>query len=478
MEYRRVAPDPAEIPVIDAQTLTPEVKDTLLSFNKEYQMKGLRYFARIRLKWEKENAGRTFPGLCAEVDSVTGNMRPPEDQRAWAWGDTRALGLWCYFLQKQRIPDADETLDIDGDTVSVNLREFYKDYCDTIYISLMERLDECRGKIPFLTDPATNRPSSDPRNLEPEEHEFTGTHIFAINAFLQYGMLTNKREAIDTGRTILEQTFRAAHENRFVNHLTRKAMYQHTHGTMMVSTGALVDSLKTVELLEQKGDSTYSSLKQDLAAAGRWAMDMFLGYHWNPHSQTFAEYLHPVYKTPYEDDRGRIICDPGHTAEGTGFFSELYRYLPEHDETSFRFDKNSMLPVLTDILRFVDRHGYSEKGVMFKNIDLKTMKGASDVTESGNKYRTAPWWNVRECAAAAIRLFALTGIDEMWAIYKKAFNACYRNYPNMNIGGLMLQTLDADSLEPLPFHPATGNLDPMHSPRAREREIEALEDIN
>jgi mannose/cellobiose epimerase-like protein (N-acyl-D-glucosamine 2-epimerase family) len=219
-------------------------------------------------------------------------------------------------------------------------------------------------------------------------------------------------------------------------------------------------------------------MKEDLVKTGRWAMDMFMGYHWNRHTKTFAEYLHPVYKTPYEDDKGRIICDPGHTAEGVGFFSEFHRYLPDDDATSFRYKKDTMLPVLTDILKFVHAYGYSDNGVMYKNIDLKTMAGAADVIDDSKEYRTAPWWNIRECSAAAIRLFALTGEDVMWDIYKKSFNACYQNYPNMNIGGLMLQTLDADTMKPLPFHPATGNLDPMHSPRAREREIEALEECN
>ena len=60
-------------------------------------------------------------------------------------------------------------------------------------------------------------------------------------------------------------------------------------------------------------------------------------------------------------------------------------------------------------------------------------------------------------------------------MYKKAQNATYLNYPNEKIGGLMVQTLDADTLKPLPFYPATGNLDPMHCARAREREIEAME---
>jgi len=77
-----------------------------------------------------------------------------------------------------------------------------------------------------------------------------------------------------------------------------------------------------------------------------------------------------------------------------------------------------------------------------------------------------------------MKLYQLTGDERMWQAYVKSFNATYANYPNPALNGLMIQTLDADTLRPLPYHPATGNLDPMHSPRAREREIEALEAID
>ena len=97
------------------------------------------------------------------------------------------------------------------------------------------------------------------------------------------------------------------------------------------------------------------------------------------------------------------------------------------------------------------------------------------VDAAGVRHRTAPWWNVRECCAASIKLYQLTGRQECLDAYCRAQNATYLNYPNKRIGGLMVQTLDADTLEPLPFHPATGNIDPMHCARAREREIEALE---
>ncbi|MFH1708781.1 MAG: hypothetical protein ABIF71_12815 [Planctomycetota bacterium] len=385
--------------------------------------------------------------------------------------------MWVYFLQKGRIPDAETTLSVDGEAVTINLREFYTDYCGHIHNCLAERLDHCGGKLPFLVDIRTNRASRDPRNIPSAPHEYTSSHIFAVNAFFQYGLWKHDRRALATARQIMEETFRAAHENRYVSHITRQGSFAHSHGAMMVSVGALVDTLKTIDLLESRGAMRYRDLKAKLAATGRYALDQFLGYHWVP-SVGFAEYIHPVTKLPWADDRGRMICDPGHTAEGVGFFAEYRRWLPARDTTGFRFNRANMLPVLADTLRFVDRYGYSKKGVMYKNIDLVTRAGTADVVDGRRAWKTAPWWNLRECAAAGIRMYALTGDARMWAIYRRAFNATYAHYPNLNIGGLELQTLDAETLRPLPFHPATGNLDPMHSPRAREREIEALEEID
>ncbi|MFC1582132.1 hypothetical protein ACFL4W_01205 [Planctomycetota bacterium] len=465
-----------ELYILEADEPSPDTIRELIDFNIGYQLRGLRYFAWLKLKWEKDNPGRTFPGLCAEVDSISGEFRPLKDQRAWSWGDTRGLGLWCYFLQKGRIPDEDTAIEVDGDPVTVNLKDFYTAYCKHIYACLKERLQTCAGKIPFLVDIETNQASDDPRNLQPGEHEFIGTHIFAINAFFQYAMWQNDDEALATAWKILEENFRAAHENRFVNHLTRRPSFTHSHGSMMVSAGALVDTLKTVDLLASRGDTRYNDMQAQLIAAGRWGLDIFLGYHWNPTDKLFCEYLHPVSKTAFKNELDHIICDPGHTAEGVGFFAEFSRWLPAQAD-NFRFNGANTVPLLGDVLKFVDDHGYSDKGVMYKNIDIITLKGIADVRNDDGQWKTAPWWNIRECAAAACRMYALTKDARMWAIYKRAFNTVYANYANLNIGGLFLQTLDAENLEPLPFHPATGNLDPMHSPRAREREIEALEEL-
>lgn len=83
---------------LDMPRLTPELRDCLLTFNYDYQLKGLRYFAYLKLLGEKQHPGRTFPGLCTEVDSISGAMRPLREQPVWGLGDTRALGIWCYFL--------------------------------------------------------------------------------------------------------------------------------------------------------------------------------------------------------------------------------------------------------------------------------------------------------------------------------------------------------------------------------------------
>jgi len=471
----RLPPDPSDLLYLDAPHPTIELRDSLLAFNCEYQLKGLRYFAGLKLRWEKHYAGMTFPGLCAEVDSISGRLRPLEDQRAWGWGDTRALGIWCYFLMKGRIPDEEVTLDVDGNPVTINLKQFYTDYCRHIYKCLRERMEKCGGRIPFLADVQSNQPSDDPRNLKTGKGEMTATDIFAINAFYQYGLWQDDDESIALAERIGNDCFRAGVENRFVNHLTRKRSFQHTHGVLMVGVGALVDTLKSIDLLEAGSKGRYRAMKDRLIRAGRWALDQFCGYHWDVHSRRFTEYLHPVHKTPYEDENGNIICDPGHTAEGVGFFTEYLHWLPEQEETSFRFGRNNTVGILQNILLFVHEHGYSEQGVMFKNIDLKTMRGIPEAIHPDVPSSTAPWWNVRECAAAAIKLYQLTGDPQMWEIYRKAFNAAYQNYPNENIGGLMVQNLDAQTLEPVPIPPATGNLDPMHSPRAREREIEALE---
>ena len=473
-QYSRVVPIVEDIMNIMDDKPGLLLKNEILEFNQSYQLKGLKYFAALKIQWTKNNMGKGFPGLCAEVDSVTGVMRPLEEQRAWSWGDARGLGLWCYFIIKDSIPDdLQEVLLLDGSVEKVNLKEFYNEYVDVIYDSLVDRFEKCGGRLPHLVDIDTNEASDDPRNLHPKEGEFTSSHTFAINAFFQYGFLRDNEKAIALGWKVLDESFHAAHENRVVDHLTQERSFAHSHSGLTCVV-AVVDCLKTIEVLESRGNTKYSELKADLISRTRWTVDLFCQYHWDAKRQEFSEYLHPITKLPYINELGHVVCDPGHAAEGAGFFAELSQYMPENDKTNFKVNRNNIIPILEDVVNYVGNNGYAETGLMCKHFDVLTGKPIADIEKNGQSYITAPWWNVRETAAAALKLYQLTGNQRMWDVYKRAFNTTYANYPNTAIGGLMLQTLDAVTMQPLPFPPATGNLDPMHSPRAREREIEAL----
>ncbi len=130
---------------------------------------------------------------------------------------------------------------------------------------------------------------------------------------------------------------------------------------------------------------------------------------------------------------------------------------------------------------FADRIGFTPAGAMSKYVDLATGRFLPDTqaaAASGAAPRlTAPWWNVREHCAAALRLYTLTRDERLVATYRRGQHASYLLYPNQRLGGQMIQAIDPLTLEPLDIAPATGNLDPMHDARSRCREMECLEEL-
>jgi hypothetical protein len=153
--------------------------------------------------------------------------------------------------------------------------------------------------------------------------------------------------------------------------------------------------------------------------------------------------------------------------------AELFPFLPE-EWSGGRWSRAKVLQAALNIALFAAQIGFSERGVLFKYVDLNTGQPLPDV-QAGVDYPTAPWWNVRELCAAALRLYTLTQEERLLPAYRRAQNASYLVYPNKRIGGQMIQMVDPFTLKPLDVAPATGNLDPMHDPRARMREIENLE---
>ena len=474
----RVELPESDLFILHEAELTRRTAEGLLDFNKAYQQRNLTQFLKMRYDWQEAYPGKTFPGICAEVDSITGRMRPLDEQRAWSWGDGRGLGIWAAFLIKGRIADGPRTLSLaSGTTRTVNMKAEYDAYCDWIYRSLVDRYEACGARFPFLVDIDTNRPSDDPRNYMAGESEATASDIFCLTAMYQYGMLRREARALEIGEALLAKCTDAARTGAYARpEYTAGHRFQ---GSPMITVGALIDILKSVSVLEQKGVNDYADLEPTLIGHAREMIDYVLGHHYDPETHDFWEENDPDGK-PWINEAGQQICDPGHTAEACGFFAELCSFLPETDEgAAFRWTRPQILDAILAMNDLVTRHGFSERGVMYKNIDLRTKRGVPDTSGGGAAHgrATAPWWNVREHCAASLRLYELTGDPRCLEGYRKSQNASYLHYPNANIGGLMVQTLDPDTLEPLDIHPATGNLDPMHSARAREREIEALETI-
>jgi hypothetical protein len=466
----------SELYILAEPRLTKEICRDLLDFNRAYQQRNLAAFLRFKYDWHETYPDKTFPGVCAEVDSITGEMRPLEEQHAWTWGDGRGLGLWAAFLIKGRIADEERTLTLAlGATRTLNMKEEYEAYCDHVYRCLVDRYEACGGRFPYRVDIDTNRPSDDDRNLVPDKDAVTASDIFCLTAMFQYAMLRDDARALDIGQQLLERCATAARTGQY----SRKGhpAGHRFQGSPMITVGALVDILKTIAVLEARGGSEYTVHKPALIGHARDMIDYILGHHYDPESGTFWEENGPDGR-PWINEKGQQICDPGHTAEACGFFAELCSFLPEPDDDPRpQWRRDEILDAIVRMCDLVTRHGFSERGIMYKNIDLKMMRGVPDTSGGGAAADrpTAPWWNVREHCAACLKLYELTAHEPCLEGYRRSQNASYLHYPNARIGGLMVQTLDPHTLEPLDIHPATGNLDPMHSARAREREIEALE---
>ncbi len=471
----RIPLPPDEIVLLDEAGLTAQTCRRVLDFNRAYQQRELRQFLKMKYDWEESHPGKMFPGLCAEVDSITGLMRPLVEQRAWTWGDARALGLWAAFLIKGRIDGERHSVrTASGRTHTVNLKTEYEAYCDRLYTCLVGRYEACGGSFPFVVDVETNCPSNDARNHIARPHEASASEIFCLNAMVQYAMLRHDNRALDIGLALLDRCCAVARTGAWC---PPPRPGHRSQGYPMVTVGAIVDILKTIHTLESRGNAAYSHLKPILTERAREIIDDILTNHYDPATHKFWEENGPDGKA-FINEKGQHICDPGHTAEACGFFAELCGMVAEDAPGArWRWSRTGILSAILEMNHLVTTCGYSERGAMFKNIDLRTGHGVPDVSGGGAAAgrATAPWWNVREHAAASIRLYVLTDDERCLEGYRKAFNATYLHYPNQRIGGLMVQTLDPYTLEPLDVHPATGNLDAMHTGRSREREIEALE---
>jgi hypothetical protein len=433
----RIPLPPAELVSFDEPAFTPQASSRLLRFSLERHERNLAWFLSVRARWLAAHPGRPFPGLCANVHPLTGEPRPDTEQRLWAWGDCRALSTWSAFLAAGRVP--------------TTLQAPLADYVEVIYGGLRERL-ALNGRIPFTADPATNRADDHPSNrAAPGGPDFAA--IFGAGGFLEYGLWKKDAVAVALGRELFEGQLAA------VGTAGDRLL---AHGPRMILLGVAVEALKTPGL-EPPVAARLSGAAQDLA-------DHILGRHYRA-AGTDAEFweTRDPEGGPAVDASGAVVFDPGHATELAGFLAELVAFLAP-----------AARPGLTDaalrIHLLADRLGFAPAGAMSKYVDLRTGRLLPD-TQSGAGRPTAPWWNVREHCAAALRLYTLTDDARLVESYRRAQRASIFLYPNLRIGGLPIQTVDPVTLEPLDIAPATGNIDPMHDARARMREIECLETL-
>jgi hypothetical protein len=459
---KRVALSQDEVVLFQGDALTPGICRQLLDFYHDYHERNLTYFLQVRARWHRENPGRFFSGLCANVNPLTGEFRPDAEQKIWGWGDARGLGIWSAFLVDDRVPDKSVVLNLGGgEETHVNLRESISDYCDILYEGMIERYERNDGRIPFTADLETGLADDHPRNTP------TGgsSNTFAINGLIQYGMLRRNTRALELGLRLLDDVYAEIASGVSGNQTQR-------HGPRMILLGVVGEVLKSISALEERGISDCSDLTEMLVGKSIPFIEHILDNHYDGEKPAYWE-ISDMDGHPYEDDDGRVTVDPGHAAECAGFLAELVPFLPE-EWGSARWNKGKVLEAALNILLFVADIGFSDKGALFKYVELNTGEPLPDV-QAGVDYPTAPWWNVRELCAAALRLYTLTRDERIIPLYQKGQNASYLFYPNKNIGSQMIQMVDPFTLEPLDVAPATGNLDPMHDPRARIREIENLE---
>jgi len=240
----------------------------------------------------------------------------------------------------------------------------------------------------------------------------------------------------------------------------------------MIALGVAGEILKGIDIIERNGINKWSELKLPIVNKAIKLLEYILNNNYRKKPVAFWERSNND-GTPLKVD-GIITVDPGHSTEFSGFLAEVIPFLPE-DWRSSSWNRSSALEAALNCHLYANRVGFSPKGVMYKAIDLETEKPLPDKQAiDANGRLTAPWWNVREHCAAALRLYTLTKDERLIESYRKAQHASYLAYPNAKIMDQMIQTVDPETLEALDITPATGNLDAMHDPRSRIREIENL----
>jgi mannose/cellobiose epimerase-like protein (N-acyl-D-glucosamine 2-epimerase family) len=156
--------------------------------------------------------------------------------------------------------------------------------------------------------------------------------------------------------------------------------------------------------------------------------------------------------SPWQEEDGKIICDPGHALEFTGLAARNLIAMKELPQYSKFVSKSS--EILAELFCRVFDTGFQSKSGIMKAYDLAEGKAVNT---------DAPWWSLSESMRAAALLAELypPAKEELQKRTALMTDAFFNNYISNGKYGFACQTCDVNGV-PVDVIPAVPDADPLY----------------
>ena len=155
---------------------------------------------------------------------------------------------------------------------------------------------------------------------------------------------------------------------------------------------------------------------------------------------------------PWQEDDGKIICDPGHALEFTGLAARNLVAMRKVPQYRAFVDKSSK--ILAELFCRVFDTGFQSRSGIMKAYDL--VEGKAVNTDS-------PWWSLPESlrSAALLKVLYPEAAAELDARAEKMTDAFFNSYIANGTNGFACQTCDVNG-RPVDIIPAVPDADPLY----------------
>lgn len=430
------------------------VDDKLYRLLEQYRATYLEFF----LKQSELNHRPGYRGAYANINSVTG--RPYAHHCCYSWTDGRTLGelsaTWAAGLSDDP-----------------RLRAYADHLCEV----LLERYHR-NGYFPHVVEDKTNLATADRMNVPIGAGESSFSHAFVIDGLLQYGLAFGSEPALALAWQLMGDLDASLRDDRFLEGPAPRPTGRRAQGPFMITLGVVANALETLDRLQATRDSNPANGADRLLPLGRECLQHILSYHHRPADHAFWEVNQDG--EALRDGQGRVVTDPGHTLEFTGFAARLAAYLEpqERDET--------LRTCLAIFLWAAARGFHPTRDLIYKNVDRdsgepianETVADISQVVSAdmlqrhfGGKAQPAtlatfPWWIPMELLAAGSVLRCEDVRGEVDQFILRAGRGILAYYRNPRLGGLCYQNIGDGFFDYIDVPPATPTLDLMHCHRS------------